>query len=150
EEYYHCHEPTLRRLTVNPTFERLVVAPPCTVMSRLDSPVNERPSDLNFVPKAQLTVMYPKYTRSPGRQYPSPTDILLEDFCVEAIDSSDREPSYVLDRFVRWRRERDPSWPAATGPFVGAGELPSLGYVISHLETKLTFYHPGDLQEAFD
>lgn len=150
EDYDHCHEPTLRKLVAQPAFEKLVVSAGCLELSKLDSPVNPNPADLDFVPRDQIEVLYPKYTRAPHSSFPGQSELELGPYLVEAVDSSEREPISTLDRWPRYRPEDGTSWPAATGDFSGIGTYPPLGYVITHRPSGLTFYHPGDLQEVFD
>jgi len=142
-DFDHCHEPTLQTLTAGPAFQRLIVSPSCPVNSKLDSPIPAgAPKDLAYVSPDRLTVMYPKYTREPGRTYPGPTEMDLEGFRVEAIDSSERPQRYKL--------HPDALFPDGTGPYVGDGQYPNLGYVITETGGGTTFYHPGDLHEVFD
>src|SRR5262249_49095030 len=126
-----CHEPTLRSVTRGPVFERLVVPPGCTVMSKLDSPVEEDPSDLAFVDRCCLTVMYPKLRRDPSWPYPGPTELELDQIHVQLIESGESPWRYKTGEMF-WK------------------ELPTLGYLITDRASGLSFYHPGDLHEAFD
>jgi len=153
ETHEHCHEPTLQRLVAGPRFKQLLAPRSCTVRSRLDVPVPADARDLDFVDPTRLTVMYPKYTRHPGRQYPETTEIELEGFRIEAVESNEYDPITVLGSELQGKRYRPDDgqlWPAATGAFVGPGVLPALGYVITEIDSGITLYHPGDLQEPFD
>ena len=141
-DYDHCHEETLQGLTHGPVFERLVLPKACTIKSRLDSPLHGQSTDLSFVDPAKITVLYPKYTREPGIVHPGPTEVELDGFHVETIDSSERPQ--------RYRPDPDVPWPIWNGPFVGDAELPTNGYVITATGSGTTFYHPGDLGEVFD
>jgi L-ascorbate metabolism protein UlaG (beta-lactamase superfamily) len=149
EDYDHCHEPTLRALTAGDAFERLVAPRACTVMSKLDAPVPAGAADLDFVPEAALTILEAKHTCTP-RAVAGRTEVDVGGFSIEGVDSSDREPVTVLDRWQRYRVDGGEPWPNPVGPFVGMGELTPLGYVIEHRETGFACYHPGDLQEVFD
>jgi L-ascorbate metabolism protein UlaG (beta-lactamase superfamily) len=141
-DYDHCHEPTLRRLTQGGVFERLIVPRTCVVKSKLDSPTHGPSEDLAFVDPDKLTVMYPKYTREPSPRHPEPVELELDGFTVEGVDSSERPQQFRLDP--------EAVWPVGTGPYVGDARFPNLGYVVSERETGLSFYHPGDLGEVFD
>jgi L-ascorbate metabolism protein UlaG (beta-lactamase superfamily) len=153
ETHEHCHEPTLERLVQGERFKRLLAPRSCTVRSTLDVPVPTDARDLDFVDSEALTVMYPKITRRPGQQFPGTTEVELDRFRVEAVESSEYDPVTVLGSELHGKRYRPDDgqlWPAATGAFVGPGILPALGYVVTHLESGITVYHPGDLQEPFD
>jgi L-ascorbate metabolism protein UlaG (beta-lactamase superfamily) len=152
ETHEHCHEPTLERLVGRPRFQRLLAPKSVTVRSTLDVPLPADAGDLEFAGD-RLTVMYPKYTRQPGAEFPGTTEVQLDGFRVEAIESNEHDPVTVLGSELhgkRYRPEDGTLWPAATGAFVGAGVLPALGYVITDGASGATFYHPGDLQEPFD
>jgi L-ascorbate metabolism protein UlaG (beta-lactamase superfamily) len=142
EHYDHCHEPTLRKLTRKPAFQRLIVPRSCVCMSRLHSPVCDDASDLAFVPSDKLTVLSPKHTKLARRAYSGLTEIELDGLLIEAVESSEEASHY--------RTPGASPWFDPPGPRTGPGEFPSLGYVITHLSTGLTIYHPGDLTEAFD
>jgi L-ascorbate metabolism protein UlaG (beta-lactamase superfamily) len=142
EDYDHCHEPTLERLVAGPRFQMLIIPRSCTYRTKLDSPVHDSATELEFVPSDKLVVMYPKYKRDPEMEYVGPTEMSLDGFHIETIDSSERPE--------RYRPGPGSVWPDGTGHYVGGGEFPQLGYVITESSTGLTFYHPGDLHEAFD
>jgi L-ascorbate metabolism protein UlaG (beta-lactamase superfamily) len=144
DHYDHFHPPTLRRIVAGPSFERILVPRSVAEYPSIDSPIDEQSTagGLDFTPAAQLTAMYPKYTREPGRRHPGPTEIDLGGFHVETVDSSERP--------WRYKPEGGGPWPAGSGRFVGAGEYPNLGYLITHRNAGVTVYHPGDLGEIFD
>jgi L-ascorbate metabolism protein UlaG (beta-lactamase superfamily) len=153
EDHDHCHEATLERLVADPGFERIVVPASCMVMSQLDTPSAPGARDLGFVDPQRLTVLHPKYTRRPRKLVDGPVELSVGGFDIEGIESNESDPVTVLGAQC-WGKRYKPadgrSWPAATGAYVGSGRLPPLGYVIEHVETGLTWYHPGDLQDAFD
>ena len=142
EDYDHCHEPTLQRLVAGHRFQKLMIPRSCTYRTKLDSPVHDSPTELEFVPSEKLVVMYPKYKRDPDKSYEGVNELNLDGFQIETIDSSERPE--------RYRSGPGGIWPDGTGHYVGGGEFPQLGYVITESSTALTFYHPGDLHEAFD
>jgi L-ascorbate metabolism protein UlaG (beta-lactamase superfamily) len=86
--------------------------------------------------------MYPKYLREPWRRYPGPCEVTVDGFRIEGVDSSERPQ--------RFKPHPAAEFPDGTGPFVGDGAFPNLGFVITELEGGLTFYHPGDLGDVFD
>lgn len=140
----HLHPTTLEPLTSRPAFQRLMVPRSGPALSTIDSPISEDDAadGLSFVADEKVTVMYPKYTREPGRTYAGTTELDLDGIHVETIDSSERP----------WR-EKGPDggvWPSGTGRYLGHAEYPNLGYVITHHQTGLTFYATGDLGEVFD
>jgi L-ascorbate metabolism protein UlaG (beta-lactamase superfamily) len=137
----HCHEPTLRRLVSAPGFERLLAAPACTAMSKLDIPHNPDPADLAFIPSDRVTTMFPKYAREHDERDRGPTELALGSWHVETIESGERPQRYKADDGV--------AWPAQTGRFAG-DEFPNLGFLVTHTPTGKTFLHPGDLTDAYD
>jgi L-ascorbate metabolism protein UlaG (beta-lactamase superfamily) len=143
-DYDHCHEPTLRRLVIGANFHTMLAPPSCPLTPRLDAPLLDAPppAGLSFVRRDQLVVMYPKFARSPRARYPGPTELLLGDLRVEAIESSEKT--------CRYKPADGTIWPAGTGRYVGDDEFPNLGYLITDERTDLTYYHPGDLHEVFD
>jgi L-ascorbate metabolism protein UlaG (beta-lactamase superfamily) len=138
----HCDERTLRGLAADPAFERLMVPASTLVKTKLDSPTHGEDTDLAFLDRSQISVLYPKYTREPGRVHPGPTEIELDGFRIETVDTSERP--------LRYRTAPGAPFPSGPGPFVGAGQYPNLGYLITEEATGLTIYHPGDLCEIFD
>jgi L-ascorbate metabolism protein UlaG (beta-lactamase superfamily) len=153
EDHDHCHEPTIERLAGGPAFKGLLAPKSCTVASTLDSPVLDGHRDLAFIDPALLTVMWPKYRRKPGARSGEPTEVALDGFHVEAVDSSEHEPVTIVgSEFLgkRYRPDSGELWPARTGSYAGLGALPNLGYVITDTENEVSVYHPGGLQEAFD
>jgi L-ascorbate metabolism protein UlaG (beta-lactamase superfamily) len=140
-DYDHCHEPTLRRLVTDPAFELMLAAPACTVMSTLDVPHNPDPSDLSFVPPDRLTTVYPGVAREPDPRRRGPTEIELDGWHIEMIESGERPE--------RYRPDDGTPWPALTGRFTG-DEFPNVGYLVTHAASGTGFLHPGDLTDAYD
>jgi L-ascorbate metabolism protein UlaG (beta-lactamase superfamily) len=122
-DYDHCHEPTLRRLVAAPSFERLLAAPACMSMSKLDIPHNPDPADLSFVPRSKLTTVRPQFTRNPHAP-------------------SGEQPQ-------RFKPDDGTPWPALTGRFAG-DEFPNVGYLVTHATSGTAFLHPGDLTDPYD
>jgi len=141
QDFDHCYDPTLRALTSGPRFEHLFIPKSCTARTRLDSPVHDRSVELDFVPPEKCTVLYPKITRERGANHAGPVEAEVDGFRIETVDSSERPERFWSDAEVLW--------PDGAGPFVAPGEFPQLGYLISDLHDT-TFFHPGDLHEAFD
>ena len=140
-DYDHCHEPTLRRLVAGPAFELMLAAPACTAMTRLDVPCNPDPSDLSFVPPARLTTVYPGLAREPDPRHRGPTEVDVDGWHIEMIESGERPE--------RYRPDDGTAWPALTGRFTG-DEFPNVGYLVTHTATGTGFLHPGDLTDAYD
>lgn len=149
EDWDHCHEPTLCRIVDGDRFERLLAPPSCRAMSRLDVPVLANAADLGFVPPNRLEEVEPTLTRKDQRGNASRR---LGPFVITVVASSEREQPNLLDGFLmhRWRPDDGTTWPAQSGPFVGAGRFSPVGYVIELESFGLTVYHPSDLQEAYD
>ncbi|MFD1505044.1 MBL fold metallo-hydrolase [Georgenia yuyongxinii] len=143
-DHDHFDEPTIMGLTEQPGFERLILTRSCVEIDRLDSPAPGLSRNLSFVRDDQVTVMYPKYVRTPGDRHTGPTELELDEFRIEGIDSSERPEHYRLDPLS------PPRWPEIAGPYVGHAEFPNLGYLITARSVGLTFYHPGDLHELFN
>lgn len=137
----HCHEPTLRALD-GERLECVVVPPSCLHTSSLDSPTHEDSDDLRLLDSAKVHVVRPALTRYPWESFAEPHGLTYDPFTIKAIDSSERPH--------RWRPADATRWPAGSGPFVGPSEFPNVGYVITERTSGLTFYHPGDLHEAYD
>jgi hypothetical protein len=94
EDYDHCHEPTLQRLVAGNQFEKLMIPRSCTYRTKLDSPVHDSPTELEFVPSEKVVVMYPKFKRDPEKTYVGPAELSLDGFQIETIDSSERPERY--------------------------------------------------------
>jgi L-ascorbate metabolism protein UlaG (beta-lactamase superfamily) len=148
EDHDHCDPAVLRRFASGEKVPLFVVPKSCTLMHVLDAPVAEPEADLSFVPKENLVVLHPRYARSPKAGVE--TAIEVGGFRLEATQSSDREPASILDRWQRYRAPGWRGWPSHDGAFVGLGELGPQGYLVTHVGSGATVYHPGDLQEVFD
>jgi L-ascorbate metabolism protein UlaG (beta-lactamase superfamily) len=148
EDHDHCDPAALRRLASGDGSPLFAVPKACTLMHLLDAPLAEPDADLSFVPEERLVVLHPRYARSPTSNLESSLE--AAGFRVEAVQSSDREPASILDRWQRYRSKDWRGWPSHDGGFVGLGELGPQGYLVTHLASGATVYHPGDLQEVFD
>ncbi len=147
EDHDHFDPVALRRLAEHdPIF---VVPKSCTLMHLLDAPLVEPDTELtSLLPEERTVVLHPRYARSPK----AGVDLGIEvaGFRVEPVQSSDREPVSILDRWQRYRSTDWEEWPTHDGGFVGLGELGPQGYLVTHIVSGASVYHPGDLQEVFD
>jgi L-ascorbate metabolism protein UlaG (beta-lactamase superfamily) len=148
EDHDHCDPAALRQLAGGGDAPIFVVPKSCTLMRQLDAPLAEPEGDLSFIPDQQLVVLHPRYARSPKPGVE--TAVEAAGFMIEAVQSSDREPASILDRWQRYRAPGWENWPSHDGAFVGMGELGPQGYIVTHIATGATVYHPGDLQEVYD
>jgi L-ascorbate metabolism protein UlaG (beta-lactamase superfamily) len=148
EDHDHCDPSALRQLAGGAEAPTFVVPKSCTLMAQLDAPLAEPEGDLSFIPDGRLVVLHPRYARSPKPGVE--TAVEAAGFLIEAVQSSDREPASILDRWQRYRAPGWENWPSHDGAFVGMGELGPQGYVVTHVASGATVYHPGDLQEVYD
>jgi L-ascorbate metabolism protein UlaG (beta-lactamase superfamily) len=148
EDHDHCDLVALRELAGEDGAGLVVVPKSCTLMHQLDAPLCEPDGDLSFVPEERLVVLHPRYARFPKDGVENAVE--ASGYLIEAVQSSDREPSAILDRWQRYRSPNWTNWPQHDGAFVGMGELAPQGYVVTHVRSGATVYHPGDLQEVFD
>jgi L-ascorbate metabolism protein UlaG (beta-lactamase superfamily) len=143
DHYDHLYPETLRELAAGEAFERIMLPRSASEYPLIDSPIWEQSEGgLDFIPEEKVSVMFPKYARDPGREYAGVTELDLDGLSVETIDSGERP----------WRGKgpQAGTWPEAKGRFLGHGEYPNLGFVITERSSGLTFYATGDLGEVFD
>ncbi len=142
DHYDHLYPETLRALFERGSLQRVMLPRSASEYPRIDSPLLEGiAGGLDFLPEEIVTVMFPKFARDPGRVYDGVTALELDGIRIETIDSGERP----------WRRKGgDGTWPEAKGSFLGHGEYPNLGYVVTDTASGITFYAPGDLGEVFD
>ena len=122
EHFDHCHLYSLEKLCRGNRFKTLYVPPGC---------LEDRPEDDSFmpidkrIPKEKIQVIYPKYRADEGaegaRQFPGPFEVELGPIHVEAVESGENERP----------------------------DIPTNGYLITHAEKEVSFYHTGDLHEMF-
>jgi L-ascorbate metabolism protein UlaG (beta-lactamase superfamily) len=143
DHYDHLYPETLGELAARGALERVMLPRSASEYPGIDAPLLEGfEGGLGAVPPEIVTVMFPKFARDPGREYAGVRELELDGITVETIDSGERP----------WRRKGPDggTWPEAKGRFLGHGEYPNLGYVLTDAATGLTFYAPGDLGEVFD
>lgn len=131
EHYDHLDEPTLRPLVQSPHLKMLLVPKSAYFASRLHYSTQEpKPSDLAWADRHRAMVFYPQIT-PPGVRYDGPSEVRLGRLHVVGV-SSGEVPEEWADR------------TPLSEPF------PTVGYVVTDQETGLSFYHPGDITDAFD
>ncbi len=132
EHYDHLNEETLRSLTHNPRFKMLVASKPCFFASRLNSATTEHPtpSDLAWVDRDRVMVFYPHI--APGNvRYDGPSEVRMGRVHVLGVESGEAP--------LEWADHSPLEEP-----------FPTVGYVVTDQLTGLSFYHPGDITNAFD
>ena len=127
EHFDHCHPKTLRRLCRGPRFKKLFANIGCLTPNE---PVDENygtaaysrdlPID-KHIPSEKIQIVYPKYLADDTRRFPGPFEFDLGPLHVEAVESGEN----------------------------ARPDLPTCGYLITHTERGVSFYHTGDLQKTF-
>ena len=127
EHFDHCHPETLRRLCQGERFKRLFVNVGCMqpaqpIAEHYGHAAFERdlPLDKHIDPE-KIQILYPKYQVDEGLRFPGPTEVDLGPVQVEAVESGEN---------VR-------------------PDLPTCGYLITHPEKGISFYHMGDLHAVY-
>lgn len=127
EHFDHCHPKTLRKLCQGNRFKKLFV---CVGALSPDEPIDEKYGDAAFsrdlpldkhIPREMIQVVYPKYSIENDRTFPEPNELSLGPLRVEVVESGEN----------------------------ARPDLPTCGYLISHTEKNVSFYHSGDLHRAF-
>ena len=127
EHYDHCDARTLTKLCQGPRFKKLFVSPGCLTPAQ---PIFESYGYAAFdydlpidkhIPRDMIQVVYPKHRRTPSEEFPGPQELDLGPIYVETLDSDERARS----------------------------DLPTLGYLVTHRQKNLSFYHTGDLGRTF-
>ena len=126
EHFDHCQPESLKRLCRGPRFKKLFVSPGCLTPNqpiesyRLSAFARDLPID-QHIPRDKIQVVYPKYQSDPSEEFPGPKELDLGPIHVEVVDSDER----------------------------GGPSLPTCGYLVTHREKDVSFYHTGDLWRAF-
>ena len=127
EHFDHCHPPTLQKLCKGDRFKKIFVNIGCLTPNE---PIDKNYGDAAFardlpinkhIPAEMIQVIYPKYLSDDERSFPGPFEADLEPISVEAVESGEN------------------SRP----------DLPTCGYMITHTEKNVSFYHMGDLTKNF-
>jgi len=127
EHFDHCHPKTLKKLCTGDRFKKLYVNIGCLTPAE---PVDEKYGDAGFardlpitqhIPSEMVQVIYPKYGEDDDREWPGPCEVDLGPISVEAVESGEQ-----------------------TRP-----DLVTCGYLITHKEKGVSFYHTGDLHKSF-
>ena len=137
EHFDHTHRPSLTKLCRGDRFKKLILpvgaihpAQPIDQVYGTAASADDLPVD--YVPADKIQILYPKYLtdddrdRFPpaemrSRRFPGPFEIDLEDLHVEAAESGE-----------------------AARP-----DLPTNGYLVTDKKRDLSFYHMGDLWQAY-
>ncbi len=127
EHFDHCHPKSLRQLCRGDRFKKLFVSIGCLTPNE---PVDEKYGDAAFsrdlpidkhVPSDKIQVAYPKYLTDDAPSFPGPSEFDLGPIHVEAVESGEN----------------------------ARPDLPTCGYLITHTQKQVSFYHTGDLQKTF-
>ena len=127
EHFDHCHPETLRRLCRGERFKKLFVNVGC--LTPLE-PINESYKGASFardlpidkhIPGDKIQVLYPKYRADDECIFPGPFEVDLGPVHVEAVESGEN---------IR-------------------PDLPTCGYLITHVEKDVSIYHMGDLHNVY-
>jgi L-ascorbate metabolism protein UlaG (beta-lactamase superfamily) len=131
EHFDHCHPKTLQALCQGDRFQKLFVNPGCLDPAR---PIAERYGDAAFerdlpitkhISEEKVQVIYPRHlddNQGVDRTFPGPFEMDLGPLHVVAIESGENQ-----------------------GP-----ELPTCGYLITHKEKGVSFFHTGDLHRTYE
>ncbi len=127
EHFDHCHPKTLLKLCRGDRFKKLFVNIGCLTPNE---PVDENYGDAAFardlpitkhIPADKVQAIYPKYCDDDDRSWPGPFEVDLGPIHVEAIESGEQ----------------------------ASPDLVTCGYLITHKEKGISFYHTGDLHKSF-
>ncbi len=130
EHFDHCHPETLRQLCRGARFKKLFVNIGCITPAE---PIDEKYGDAAFerdlpitkhVPADKVEVLYPEYlnaTQGASRQFPGRTTADLGVIQVETIESGENQ----------------------------SPQLPTNGYLITHVPKNISILHTGDLHEPY-
>ena len=127
EHFDHCHAYSLEKLCRGDRFKKLYIPPGCLDGERDEGDTgffSHLPID-RYVPREKIEVVYPKYRKDEGepgaRQFPGPFELDLGPIQVEVVESDENF----------------------------SPELPTNGYLVTHAEKDVSFYHTGDLHVPF-
>ena len=129
EHFDHCHPKTLHKLCQGARFKKLFVPIGCLTPNE---PIDEKYGDAAFardlpitkhIPADLVQVAYPhpQYRVDDERSFPGPFEFDLGPIHVEVIESGES----------------------------ARPDLPTCGYLVTHAEKGLSFYHTGDLGSVF-
>ena len=127
EHFDHCHPKTLKKLCRGDRFKKLYVNIGCLTPVE---PVDEHYGDAAFgrdlpidkhISAENVQAIYPKYKDDDDRAWPEPCELDLGPILVEAVESGEQ----------------------------ARPDLVTCGYLITHKEKNVSFYHTGDLHKSF-
>lgn len=124
EHYDHAYPPTMERLCNGGRFRKAILTRSCTLPSTLFYA-----RQITFLDPERMVIFYPKYyDLSRPREFPGPTELDLDGWHVEGVESPGEEPSV---------------------PVPVAGPIPQVGYLIQETRSGISFLHPGDMHRTY-
>ena len=124
EHYDHAYPPTMQKICTGERFKKAILTRSCTLPSTLFYAVQ-----ITFLNPEQLIIFYPKhYDHSRPREFPGPTELRLDGWHIEGVESVGEEPSV---------------------PVPVDGPIPQVGYLVRHLQSGISFLHPGDIHQTY-
>ena len=130
EHFDHCHPATLRKLCKGHRFKKLFVNPGCITPAQ---PINEKYGDAAFkrdlpitkhIPSDKVEILYPKHlnaSQGSPRSFTGTETFELDNITIETIESGENQ----------------------------SPDLPTNGYLVSHLSQNISVLHIGDLHEPY-
>ena len=130
EHFDHCHPATLRKLCQGKRFKKLFVNPGCITPAQ---PIDKKYGDAAFerdlpitkhVPHDKVEILYPKHlniSQGLSRSFTGTESFELDNIRIETIESGENQ----------------------------SPDLPTNGYLITHLLQNISILHTGDLHEPY-
>ncbi len=130
EHFDHCHPATLRKLCKGSRFKKLFVNPGCITPAQ---PINEKYGDAAFerdlpitkhIPSDKVEILYPKHinaSQGSSRSFTGTETFEIDNITIETIESGENQ----------------------------SPNLPTNGYLISHIQQNISVLHTGDLHEPY-
>jgi L-ascorbate metabolism protein UlaG (beta-lactamase superfamily) len=131
EHYDHFYPPTLRPLAESPRLKMLMAAKPCFFASELNTATVQDPGfpDLTWADRHRTMIFYPQVTPN-GIRYDGPSETRMGRLHVVGVASGESPDDWA-------------DYTPLQEPF------PSVGYLVTDQDSGVSFYHPGDITEAF-
>lgn len=130
EHFDHCHPATLRKLCKGNRLKKLFVNPGCITPAQ---PIDKKYGDAAFerdlpitkhVPSNKVEILYPKHlnaSQGTSRSFTGTEKFQLDSITIETIESGENQ----------------------------SPNLPTNGYLITHLRQNTSILHTGDLHEPY-